>query len=240
MANGLASEFKKYLNETRRPIYSAALVLPFFLIYHIGTFFFRSTYINGADALILRILRALSVHSMFASAVVLLACFVIWQWRTRASWDISSRKLVLLFGESLFFAFLMFAIFAYVPLMLSSRAVSRGVPTGLEKLVLYCGAGIYEELVFRGFLVSILVLATTRWMGMNRTAAAVWSSVVAALLFSLFHYLGEAGDRFTVGSFLQRTWGGLYFSMLFVSRGFGVTAASHAFYDMLVSLFAHY
>jgi membrane protease YdiL (CAAX protease family) len=238
MANGLRSGLEKYLKETRRPIYSAALVLPFFLIYHTGTFFFRSTYINGADALIVRVLSALSVHSMFASALVLLACFIIWQWRTRASWEISSRKLLLLFGESLFFAVLMFVIFANMPLLFSRGVVSRSVPTGLEKLILYCGAGIYEELVFRGFLVSALVLAATRLFRLNRTAAAVWSSVAAALLFSLFHYLGPAGDRFSLASFLQRAWGGLYFSILFVTRGFGVTAAAHAFYDMLVGLFS--
>jgi membrane protease YdiL (CAAX protease family) len=238
MESKLRSELGKYMADTRRPIYSAALVLPFFLIYHAGTFFFRSTYINGADALIARLLGALSVHSMFASALVLLACFIIWQWRTRASWEISSRRLLLLFGESLFFAALMFVIFAHLPLMLGGAPVSRGVPAGLEKLVLYCGAGIYEELVFRAFLVSALVLAATRLFHLNRTAAAVWSSVAAALIFSLFHYLGPAGDPFSVGSFLQRAWGGLYFSLLFVSRGFGVTAAAHAFYDMIVGIFS--
>ena len=42
---------------------------------------------------IARLLGALSVHSMFASALVLLACFIVWQWRTHASWEISSRRL---------------------------------------------------------------------------------------------------------------------------------------------------
>jgi membrane protease YdiL (CAAX protease family) len=236
MAYGLRSTFQQYLKETRRPIYSAALVLPFFLIYHVGTLFSRSTFINGADALIIRLLGALSVHSMFASALVLLACFIVWQLRTRASWDISSGKLLILFGESLFFALLMFSIFAYLPL-LQSRAAARAAPPGaLEKLVLYCGAGIYEELVFRGFLLGSLIRISTRLLRLDKTPAAVWSSLFAALLFSMFHYLGPAGDHFSWGSFVQRTWGGLYFSALFVTRGFGVTAATHAFYDMLVSL----
>ncbi|MBZ5496691.1 MAG: CPBP family intramembrane metalloprotease [Acidobacteriia bacterium] len=236
MANGVRSSLRKYLKETRRPIYSAALVLPFFLIYHVGSLFLGSTYINGADALIIRLLSALSVHSMFASALVLLACFVIWQLRTRASWDISSRRLITLFGEGLLFAVLLFFIFAHFPVLQSRALASAGTPGGLEKLVLYCGAGIYEELVFRGFLLGLLMLVSTRLMHMNKTPAAVCSSLVAALLFSLFHYVGQAGDRFAWGTFLQRTWGGLYFSALFVTRGFGVTAAAHAFYDMLVGM----
>ncbi len=236
MASGARGSFRKYLKETRRPIYSMALVLPFFLIYHVGSLFLQATYINGADALIIRLLSALSVHSVFASALVLLVCFIIWQVRTRASWDIQPRKLLLLFLESLCFAILLFLIFAYLPVLLSGASAGAASPGGLEKLVLYCGAGIYEELVFRGFLLGLLILGATRLLGMNKTPASICSAVLAALLFALFHYLGPAGDRFSWATFLQRTWGGLYFSALFVTRGFGVTAASHAFYDMLVGL----
>jgi membrane protease YdiL (CAAX protease family) len=236
MASGVRVSLRKYLNETRRPIYSAALVLPFFVIYHIGSLFLQSTYINGADALIIRLLSALSVHSMFASALVLLACFIIWQVRTRASWQINSRKLLLLFAESLLFAVLLFTLFAYFPVLHSRATAGARAPGGIERLVLYCGAGIYEELVFRGFLLGLLMLVSTRLMHMKKTSAAVGSALLAALLFSLFHYVGPAADRFSWGTFLQRTWGGLYFSALFVTRGFGVTAASHAFYDMLVGI----
>jgi membrane protease YdiL (CAAX protease family) len=236
MVNGVKSSFRKYLKETRQPIYAAALVLPFFLIYHIGSLFLQSTYINGADALIIRLLSALSVHSMFASALLLLACFIVWQVRSGASWDINARKLLALFAESMFFAMLLFLVFAYLPVPLSRASAGIRNPGGLEKLVLYCGAGIYEELVFRGFLLGLLILASTRLLGMKKTPAAVCSTLLAALLFSLFHYLGPAGDRFSWASFLQRTWGGLYFSVLFVTRGFGVTAAAHAFYDMVVGL----
>ena len=236
MAGGIRSSSRKYLNQTRRPIYSAALVLPFFVIYHTGTILFRTTYINGADALIIRLLSALTVHSMFASALVLLACFVVWQLRTRASWDIDSRKLAALFGESLFFALLLFLIFAYLPVMFSLAAGGARTPGAIERLVLYCGAGIYEELLFRGFLLGLLMLISTRILDMKPTRAAVCSALAAALLFALFHYVGPAADRFSWSSFLQRTGGGLYFSALFVTRGFGVTAAAHAFYDMLVGL----
>jgi membrane protease YdiL (CAAX protease family) len=173
---------------------------------------------------------------MFASALVLLACFVIWQLQTRASWNIDSRKLLALFAESLFFAVLWLVVFAYFPLPHSRAAAFEAPPGGIQKLVLYCGAGIYEELVFRGFLLGLLMLAATRLLRLERARAAIASTLLAALLFSIFHYIGPAGDHFAWGSFLQRTCGGLYFSVLFVTRGFGVTAAAHAFYDMLVGL----
>jgi len=102
--------------------------------------------------------------------------------------------------------------------------------------VLYCGAGIYEELVFRGFLLGLLTLIF-RWLSpKNKGMAAAAAAILGALLFSFFHYIGSAGDAFAFGSFLQRALGGLYFSVLFLTRGFGVTAAAHAIYDIFVGI----
>ncbi len=224
----------RYLKDTRRPIYSAALVLPFFLIYHTGTFFLRTTYINGADALIMQFLAMFSVRSAFASAVVLLLCFAAWQIRSGASWKVQSSKLLGMLVESLLFAVLLYFLLGWAGTHLSRPpGESLGI---VERFVLYCGAGIYEEMVFRGFLLGSLMLLLTRVAGMERPAAAVLGAVVAALLFSAFHYLGPASDSFTLRSFTQRAFGGLYFSCLFVTRGFGITAASHVLYDMLVGL----
>jgi hypothetical protein len=58
--------------------------------------------------------------------------------------------------------------------------------------------------------------------------------VSGALLFSLFHYIGPGGDRLQLYSFVYRTIGGLFFSALYVVRGFGITAWTHALYDVLV------
>ena len=224
----------RYLKETRRPIYSAALVLPFFLIYHTGTLFLKTTYINGADALIMQLLAMFSVRSAFASAIVLMLCFVAWQIRSRTSWKVQLPKLVAMFAESMLFAVLLFLLLGWAGTHLNDpQGGSLGI---LERLVLYCGAGIYEEMVFRGFLLGLLLLLLTRVAGMGKPAAAVLGAILAALLFSAFHYLGPASDSFTLGSFMQRAFGGLYFSCLFVTRGFGITAASHALYDMVVGL----
>jgi membrane protease YdiL (CAAX protease family) len=236
MAGEKQSWLSRYLRETRRPVYSAALVLPFFFIYHTGTVVFRTTYINGADALIIRLLSLFSVRSMFASAVVLLLCFVVRQLRTGSSWRLDPNKLALLFAESLLFAVLLFFSFSRFPLGLSRPAAGAGRAAMLQQLVLYCGAGIYEELLFRAFLLSILMLGAGRLLHLGKFQAAAGSVVAASVLFSLFHYVGPGADRFSLGGFFQRALGGSYFSLLFVTRGFGVTAASHALYDMIVGL----
>jgi hypothetical protein len=225
---------KGYLKETRKPIYSAALVLPFLCIYHAGTILFHTTYINGADALIIRILSSLSVHSMFASVLVLAAFFTIWQLRTQASWQIKTGPLLFSFVESLCFALVLLFAFGWMATHLSlATAVKR---SGGARLVLYCGAGVYEELVFRAFLLGILLAVFIYIFQMKKGPASAAAAILGALLFAGFHYIGPAGDAFTLGSFIQRTLAGLYFSVLFVTRGFGITAASHALYDIFVGL----
>jgi membrane protease YdiL (CAAX protease family) len=236
----MAQKLRGYLRETRRPIYSAALVLPFLVVYHIGTIVLQTTYINGADALIVRILRSFSVHSMFGSVLVLAACFIIWQLRTRESWNINAGMLFVYFLESVCFALLL--LFAFGWLSTRFSLILGEIRQSFSDLVLYCGAGVYEELVFRAFLLSILIAAFKFVFKNNKRAAlvkrpALISAVLlGALIFSAFHYIGPSGDAFSLGSFAQRILAGVYFSTLFVTRGFGVTAASHALYDIFIGL----
>jgi membrane protease YdiL (CAAX protease family) len=232
-ALGMNWKLRGYLKETQRPIYSAALILPFLVLYHTGTLILHTTYINGADALIIRILSSLSVHSMFGSVLVLLACFTIWQLRTRASWKVKSGMLLFYFLESVCFALLLLFAFGWLNTHLSLALSKKG--GGIADLVLYCGAGIYEELVFRGFLLGVLILAF-RPVFTQQKVAIIAASLLAALLFSVFHYIGPAGDAFSLGSFIQRMLAGLYFSVLFVTRGFGATASAHAIYDIFVGI----
>jgi len=228
----MAWKIRGYLKETRNPVYSAALVFPFFCIYHVGTIILNTTYINGADALIIRLLNAFSVHSVFASALVLMASFSVWQLRTRASWKIDPKKLLLLLSESVCFALLL--LFAFSWFVENLDLVAAGQERrGIANLVLYCGAGIYEELVFRGFLLGLLILGFSSGLRMKKATALTAAILLGSLLFSAFHYVGSGGDVFSFGSFFQRTAGGLYFSILFVKRGFGVAAATHSLYDIL-------
>jgi hypothetical protein len=232
---------KAYLEETRRPIYSAVLVLPFVLVYQIGVWAFHSQTINGGDALIRRLMQLLSVNTAFASTVVLLVCFIVWQVRTKASWKVEPERLGVLLIESVLFAEILFRLNGWLSMQLPRQTAPMSVPAGAEQgglmsFVLYCGAGVYEELVFRVLLLGLLTLVCTKLLQMEKVQAAVWSVVVGALLFSLFHYIGPEGDRFQINSFLQRMLAGLYFAALYVTRSFGIAAASHALYDVRVGL----
>ena len=94
------------------------------------------------------------------------------------------------------------------------------------------GAGIYEELLFRVLLVTALSATARAVFGWTPVAAGVAATVLGAAIFSAFHYLGPYGDRLQVYSFVFRMIAGLFFSALYLLRGFGITAWTHALYDV--------
>lgn len=223
-----------YWTDTRRPIYSAALVLPFLLTYEIGLLLLKPDRINGGDVIIQRILGLISIQIPFLSAVVLLACFVVWQVRAKGDWKLNWGFLQLAYLESLACAIVLFLFMGWLSRTLPQASLAAaGLRGRFLEVVLYCGAGVYEELVFRVLLLGLLLLVFTKLLHMETFAASVWSVILGALLFSLFHYL-PGGDTFHINSFLQRAFAGVFFAALFVTRSFGVAAASHALYDILV------
>ena len=96
------------------------------------------------------------------------------------------------------------------------------------------GAGLYEELVFRVLLTSGLAMAGRVVLAMRPMLAGVFATVISALIFSAFHYVGPYGDQLELTSFAFRAVAGVFFSALYLTRGFGVTAWTHALYDVFL------
>ena len=118
-------------------------------------------------------------------------------------------------------------------------AIGAGQPSmGIgARLMLSLGAGLYEELLFRVLLVSGLLLLARRVFRWRPALANTFAVGLGALIFSAFHYIGAYGDPFRIDSFVFRAIAGVAFSALYVFRGFGITAWTHALYDVLVLVF---
>ena len=100
------------------------------------------------------------------------------------------------------------------------------------RLMISLGAGLYEELLFRVILVSAIGQLCRRAFGMNDWSAGAFAVTIGAMVFSAFHYVGPYGDPFELRSFVYRAIAGLFFSALYLLRGFGITAWTHALYDV--------
>ncbi len=127
------------------------------------------------------------------------------------------------------------AVHALVAGPQATHALMADVVTGV-------GAGIYEELVFRLILICLLMVLFQDLGGMNHQNAIVLSVLISAALFSAHHHIifmdGQLGRSapFNWTEFGFRTLAGVYFAALFAIRGFGITAGTHAFYDIIATM----
>ena len=120
--------------------------------------------------------------------------------------------------------------------MLSLGAGAEGRLDSWTHLMVSLGAGIYEELLFRVLLVGALSAGARALLGWRPMTAGIAATVLGAAIFSAFHYIGPYGDQLQVYSFVFRMVAGLFFSALYLLRGFGITAWTHALYDVSLLL----
>ena len=112
----------------------------------------------------------------------------------------------------------------------------------LANIVTGIGAGIYEELIFRLILICVLMLLFQDVLRFSRKNSIILAVLVSAALFSAHHHIvyldGQLASSapFIWTEFGFRTIAGVYFAILFAIRGFGITAGTHAFYDIIATL----
>jgi membrane protease YdiL (CAAX protease family) len=112
----------------------------------------------------------------------------------------------------------------------------------LADIVTGIGAGIYEELLFRLILICAIVLLLQDVIGINQHSAIIVAVLLSAALFGAHHHFDfltgrvNQSDLFDWSKFAFRTTAGVYFAALFAIRGFGITAGTHAFYDIIATL----
>ena len=239
-----------YWTVARAPRYSVTFALPLLALYELWAALSpgaaRGGVRNGADVLLKEpfYLAAGARGPMVAGAVAIGACvwLIVRDARGRA---VERRVFALMLAESLLFAasFGVVVGTATAGLLgsLGGLAASAGAPVGAlalpAQLMLSLGAGLYEELLFRVLLVSALAWLARRAFGWGPRGAGAFAVGLSALAFSAFHYVGAYGDPFTIQSFTFRALAGLAFSALYVARGFGITAWTHALYDVGYFLF---
>ena len=253
-----------YWGATRAPRYSILFALPLLLLYEIlAAALTRTAAVqvrNGADVLLKSLFVAFGgLDGLMVFGVILLGTGAVLVWRDlrRHGWRLQGRVFAGMLGESVAYALLLgivaglltAIVLGGVPILAgaaaahaadlstASQAADAGARMDLPtQLMISLGAGLYEELLFRVILVSGLALLARRGLGWRPAPAAGFAVVTGAVIFSAFHYIGPYGDAFEAGSFTFRLIAGLIFSGLYVVRGFGITAWTHALYDVFLTV----
>lgn len=236
---------KDYAVTTREPRYSLLFALPLLLLYEVLSFALTGSAVqgvrNGADVLLKQLFLVFGgANGLIAFNVLLFGAgaVLIWtDWKRRGA--PRPGLFAGMMAESLVYAALFGVVVGRLTaLLLGHRMLQIGggaldLPT---QLVVSLGAGIYEELLFRVLLTGGLLLLLQRGFKWPRGRAAAIAVVVSALIFSAFHYIGSLGDDFTLASFTFRAIAGVVFSIMYVTRGLGITAWTHALYDLGLTL----
>lgn len=224
-----------YWSISRTPLTSLVFTLPLVLAYEGGVLLLgRGSPRNGADVWLRQLLDSLGFGEYFLLPVLTVVGLLAWHHVAHDRWRCSAGVLVGMTLESLFWAGILVGL-ARLQEGLWPLAAGPLADGPLQRLVGYCGAGLYEEVLFRLVLLPALVWAAAR-LGMSAVSAAVVGLVASSVLFSLAHYVGPLGDHFDWYGFTFRTMAGLFFAALFLVRGFGIAAGAHAAYDLFVGL----
>jgi membrane protease YdiL (CAAX protease family) len=108
--------------------------------------------------------------------------------------------------------------------------------TDVRALGIALGAGIFEELLFRGVLCFGIYRALRAVFGADRWSAGTVAVVFSALTFSAYHHWGYGGEPWDAVRFTFRFHAGALLGVVFLTRGLAVAALAHGFYDALVLL----
>lgn len=229
-----------------------AFLAPLLALYEVGSVIFLSGPALGAETIGARgilgsFFHAFGVASLHLPPIALVTVLLTWHVMLKDPWKLRWGVLAGMAAESLVWA---------VPLLVLGVMLSMsgqpgaGAPAATiaqnsslaelswqARLTVSIGAGIYEELLFRLILIGAVHFVVVDIFRFHSGTGYVVGAVVSAVLFALSHNLGVAGSPgIEVRLLAFYTAAGVYFAIIFISRGFGIVVAAHAMYDAIALL----
>jgi membrane protease YdiL (CAAX protease family) len=225
--------WKQYARDTQRPLYCLLFLFPLVATYELGALILRPAVWPDrqlvAHSLIQKLLGWFGASGFWVPAVVLLATLLLWHVLAGHPWRIRWWVLPLMVAES---------VALTVPLFVLGHALLRagpGSPAGVlqQEIVLALGAGIYEELVFRFYLILGLLWLLERALRVPKKAARPLVIVLSAGLFAICHFAPIGRELFGWKHFVLLVGAGVYLALLFRQRGLGVAAGCHVAFNLI-------
>jgi len=226
-----------YLLKSKTAFYSFLFTLPLFFLYEINILFLSWDDIlvvrNGADFLMRNILESFDIYGLYGLGLVfflgLLVTYIFFIKEDQQQ-EVNVNFLFIMLAESMLWSLVLyFLLFKFMVLLMNPVG-----KTILQQVTLAIGAGIYEEFLFRVLLIAGLSGILGFVFMWDKTFKNIIAVVLSGGIFSAFHFMGEYGDFFSMELFLIRFFAGLILGVLYMYRGFGITAYTHSIYDLIV------
>jgi hypothetical protein len=247
-ADPLSPGGSAYLEHSSRPWASLLLILPALILYELGTRYFTTAALHGGEQQIIAFSKMEQFFSLFGAtgrhlpALAVIASLLAWHIARGDGWKVEIGTLIGMAVEGVILTLPLYALGSalgfllnrYFPLMAAHATTSAGNHTR-DMVIMSLGAGVYEEFVFRLALFTLLNILLKDLLKMNAAGTYLLMVLTSAVLFSAYHYL-DPGQRFVTRVFAFRVLAGIYFGIIFLLRGFGITAFSHAAYDIIFTI----
>ncbi|HEV3203959.1 MAG TPA: CPBP family glutamic-type intramembrane protease [Gemmataceae bacterium] len=233
-----------YWTSTRHPWPCLLFLLPLLAAYEGGVLWLGGTQPealrNGADTWLHWGLEVFGLSQLYWPPVLIVLIFLFWSWLR--SWDRPKDLFNVFWGmgfESLIYAGGLVILSRALRPFLDHFGIILATPPKndptLANLITFVGAGIYEEVLFRLIIFTLMVFFLL-WIDTPGLMAFLAGAVGSACLFSGAHHAGPHGEAFDSYVFLFRTVAGLYFTLVYHFRGFGIAVGSHVCYDIIVGI----
>ncbi len=231
--------FGPYWARSREPLQILVFVLPLAVIYEIGLWVAARGGWPQPRLLAYRkveeVFEAMGLATAGSAlpAVLIIVAILCWQILGRRSWKVHWPTTLTMAGESIALA---------IPLLLFASLLSAGTvaaqaaeseaPGIVGRLFMSVGAGLYEEFLFRWIIIATVHELLVDGLRVAERPATGIAVLVSSVLFMIAHGSLD-GPRmiFYFGS-------GVFFSVVYVLREFGIAAGTHVAYDVLVEMLA--
>lgn len=231
-----------YYEQTHRPLHSLVFLLPLLLIYELGLGFLQaaSPQAEASQLVAVRLLR--TFLALFGAvgdhlpALAVIAILAVSHLASRQPWKVHWPTVLGMTGESVLLALPLKAIhdlLGYLPQVGTLGAATTQPHLWYDQLILSIGAGIYEELVFRLMLISILSMVLIDMLRLSKGFALAAIIVLSSAAFAMLHHAPLGSEPFEPTAFAFRMLAGGFLASVYVLRGFAVAVGTHAFYDVI-------
>ena len=236
--NSSTPQLQTYYHVSQRPAQALLFLLPLVIVYELS----MALSVRGGDprdiyarSLLHMAFDFLGVTGFFLPGilvvVVLFTMHVVA--RDKLQWRPATYAVMWLESVTLALPILLFAM-VFVPKtpMAAELFATTGKATWMRQIVFSVGAGIYEELVFRMIGIALIHALLVDLLVLPKHVGELAAIAITAVLFSLYHF--SEHNPFQLRKFLFYLLAGVYLACIYIYRGFGIVAGTHAMYDVLV------
>ena len=211
-----------------RPLDALAFLLPLIVFYELACLAYPGRVI--AFDLLQQFLQLFGDVGTHAPGLAVIVILLATHGASGEPWRIHWRHVAWMYAEAVLLAAPLLAI-NYLTLLAAGPEQGDFV----AQLALGVGAGVYEELVFRLVLLSVVVIIGTDILRLDRRNVGIAAITISSVVFAAHHHRPIGAEEFELSVFIFRTIAGAYLATIFWYRGYGPAAGCHAVHNIALS-----